>query len=143
MVGRRAYCSLLYAAVFATDDSHIYTRVRTYSFYHNYRVYVPRMRTVSVKLIYTKCHLSSSSSFPLLPLSSPHLFPHSLSHTLPLYSQYVGCTLVVSPTYSTAKAVELAKSIVKKCRKTNKRRVTLTFTAETIYISDMIYRVSM
>ena len=68
--------------------------------------------------------------------------PPTLSSVLSLHTQYVGCRLVVSPTLPTTKALALAKTVVKKSRKSNKRRVTMTFTAETVYVSDMMYRVS-
>ena len=46
------------------------------------------------------------------------------------------------PVLSQVKAEEVAKSTVRKGYKTNKRRVTMTFTPEKIYITDMIYSVS-
>ena len=58
------------------------------------------------------------------------------------FLQYVGCTLIVSHTLKIEKAVELAQKIVKKGPKSNKRRVTLIFTPEEVFVNDTIYRVS-
>ena len=53
------------------------------------------------------------------------------------------CNRDTPPVLSQVKAEEVAKSTVRKGYKTNKRRVTMTFTPEKIYITDMIYSVSI
>ena len=56
--------------------------------------------------------------------------------------QYVGCSRVVGPKLSQESGESVAEHILRSGPKKNKRRVTITFTAEQCYITDMIYRVS-
>ena len=56
--------------------------------------------------------------------------------------QYIGYTLIATPTLSLVRAREVVEKVVKDGVKHNKRKVTLTFAENTIYVSDMWYRVS-
>jgi hypothetical protein len=51
-------------------------------------------------------------------------------------SQYVGCTLIVSPTLSAEKAAEVMRRIVREGPRHNKRRVSLFITPEQIFVND-------
>ena len=59
------------------------------------------------------------------------------------HTQYIGCTLIVSPTLPAEKAREVASSIIREGTRSNKRRVSLIFTPEEFIVNDTIYRVSL
>ena len=56
-------------------------------------------------------------------------------------AQYIGCTVVRGLELLPGEGERLAHSLLRTAPRSNKRRVTITLTPESVYISDMIHRV--